>query len=261
MLYFYLPLILFIILAIVYYFFIAYLYLPLLFLIILAFIYYFCIWSRTQIFGYFPDSVKTQEKVIALTFDDGPNPPDTERLLEILKKHQVLVTFFTPAKNLEKFPELAKRIIAEGHIIANHSYYHQFIYNFINFSFRKEIIKSQKVIENIIGRRPALYRPPWLFKQPFLLKTLKAQGLTPVSGWFSSNWEIWKAPAKVIAQDALKVVAPGRIIIFHDGFDTKGGQRAGSIHAVDLIIPELKKQGYRFLTVDKLLGVPAYQKT
>jgi len=234
-----------------------YLLLIIIFLLFLA--YYFFIYSHTQIFGYFPNGVKSERKIIALSFDDGPNPPDTENLLNILAKHEVRATFFTPAKNIEKFPELAKKIIAAGHVIGNHSYSHSFSNHFRTLSFDQEIVQAQKTIKNIIGLEPALYRPPWLFKHSFLLKNLKRHQITPVSGFFCSNWEIWHASAQRIYRDTLKVVAPGRIIIFHDGFDTKGGRRQGSIGAIDLLIPELKRQGYEFLSVDELLRVPAYK--
>ena len=228
-------------------------------LVILSLVYYLTVWFRTQIFGYFPDSIKTDKKIIALSFDDGPNPPYTNKLLEILARHNVKATFFCPAKNLEKFPDLACSIVAAGHVLGNHSYSHQFSNNYKSRTFEKEINMAQEVIEKITGKRPALYRPPWLFKQPWLLKNLKSHNLTPVSGYFSSNWEVWKASDKVIANDALKVAAPGRIIIFHDGYDTKGGYRAGSVGAIDIIIPELKKQGYEFVTVSDLLSVSPYQ--
>lgn len=229
-------------------------------LIIIALIYYFTVWSKLQIFGYFPDAIKTEKKIIALSFDDGPNPPYTNELLDILARHNVLATFFMPAKNIEKYPELTRQILAAGHVIANHSYSHKFSNNYKTLSFEAEITKAQELIEKVTGKRPALYRPPWLFKQPWLLNNLQRHKLTPVSGFFASNYEIWHASASRIASDALRVVRPGRILIFHDGFDTKGGARAGSVGAIDIIIPELKKQAYEFTTVDKLLGVEAYQK-
>ncbi|MHB8904197.1 MAG: polysaccharide deacetylase family protein [Patescibacteria group bacterium] len=228
-------------------------------ILIIGLTYYFTIWFKPSLFGYFPDSIKTEQKIIALSFDDGPNPPYTDRLLEILQQHNVHATFFMPAYNIEKFPDLARRILNEGHVIGNHSYAHKFSNNYKTLTFEKEITRAQKIIRDVTGKSSALYRPPWLFKQPFLLKNLRAHGLTPVSGFFGSNWEIWHAPAERIASDALKVVKPGRILIFHDGFDTKGGARAGSVEAINLIVLELKKQGYEFLTVDELLGIKAYQ--
>lgn len=228
-------------------------------IVIIVLIYYFTVWSKTQVFGYFPYDIKTDKKVIALTFDDGPNPPYTEELLNILAKYDVKATFFMPAKNVEKFPELARAISAAGHIIGNHSYSHKFSNNFKSLFFESEIMEAQKIIESITGKRPVLYRPPWRFRQPWLLSNLKKHKLVPVSGWFASSWEGWRAPAEKIASDAMKIIAPGRIIIIHDGFDTIGGYRAGSVGAIDIIIPELKKAGYTFLTVDQLLGVAAYQ--
>ena len=228
-------------------------------LILLSLVYYFSVWSKTQIFGYFPHSIKTKERVICLTFDDGPNPPYTEKLLSILEKHSVKATFFMPAKNIENFPQLAKKIIDEGHVVGSHSYSHRFSNNLRSLYFESEITKAQDVIKKVTGKSPALYRPPWLFKHPWLLKNLKSHNLIPVSGFFASNWEIWHASAEIIVKDALRTVVPGRILIFHDGFDTKGGRRDGSVDAIDLLIPELKKQGYKFLTVDQLLDVSPYQ--
>ena len=218
------------------------------------------LWPETsQVFGYFPYKIKTDKKLIALTFDDGPNPPHTNKLLEVLSKHGVHATFFAVGKNLERFPELGKAIIAGGHVIGNHSYSHEFSKYFKSLSFKTEIVRTQEVIESITGKKPALFRSPWLFRSPRLLRELKSRGLSPVSGLFSSQREIWQPPARKIADDALKVAAPGVIIIFHDGYDAKGGNRAETVGAVDLLIPELKARGYEFVTVDRILGVSAYQ--
>ena len=165
-------------------------------LILIGLAYYFTVWSKTQAFGYFPYAVKSDRKIIALTFDDGPNPPYTEELLAILAKHGVRATFFITGKNLERCPALSKAIVAAGHVIGNHSYHHNFTNNFLSLSFEKEITRGQKTIESITGRRPALYRSPWLFRQPWLLKNLKTHGLTPVAGYFCSSWEAWHASAE-----------------------------------------------------------------
>lgn len=234
-------------------------YILLLFLVLIGLIYYLTIWFRPQIFGYFPSSIKTKEKLISLSFDDGPNPPYTNQLLDILDKHNVKVTFFIPAKNMEKYPDLAREIIRRGHIIGNHSYSHKFINNIKSLHFEDEIVKSQNTITKIIHRIPALYRSPWLFKQPWLLKNLVKHGLTPVSGYFSSPWEIWHASGERIARDTMKNIAPGRIIIFHDGFNTKGAKREGTLEGVDIVISKVKEQGYKIINIDKLLDINPYQ--
>ena len=228
-------------------------------LFLLGTIYFLCMWHESQVLGYFPYHGPTGKKVIAITFDDGPNPPHTNRLLEILSSHNVKATFFTVGKNLEKFPEFGKMIVESGHTIANHSYSHEFSQYFKQLSFEKEITKTQKIIKDLTGKTPALFRPPWLFRMPPLFKTLKRNGLIPISGIFGSQMEIWQISGEKIAQDALRVSAPGVILMFHDGFDAKGGNRAETVNAIDILIPELKKQGYEFVTIDQLLDIPAYQ--
>ena len=230
-------------------------------LIIAVAIIFYClselIYANWFYFCYHPkNSVK---KVIALTFDDGPNSPYTSELLEILDKHQVRATFFACGQNLEKFPELGRAIFAGGHVLGNHAYSHDFSAYFKSLFFEGEILKTQAIIKNLIGREPALFRAPWLFKSPFITKTLKQNKLTVVNGIFGSAREITQPPAEKIFRDALSRVKPGMILVLHDGFDTRGGNRAETIKAVDLLIPELKKQDYAFLTVDKLLNISAYQ--
>ena len=124
---------------------------------------------------------------------------------------------------------------------------------------QREILNTQEIIKNLIDREPALFRAPWLFKSPFILKTLNQNKLIAVNGIFGSAREIAQPSADKILADALKRVKPGMILVFHDGFDTRGGNRAETIKAIDLLIPELQSQGYEFVTVDRLLGVPAYQ--
>ncbi len=201
---------------------------------------------------------KTERKIIALTFDDGPNPPYTEKLLRVLAAHNVCATFFVVGKNMEKFPDTGKAIMRGGHIIGNHSYSHQFIQYIKSLSFESEILKTQKTIERCVGKVPALYRSPWLFQHPWLLRTVRKQHLTFVSGLFGSQREIRGRSGEKIAQDALKKARPGMILIFHDGYDAQGADRTETVSAIDLVIPELKKRGYEFVTADVLLGVPAY---
>lgn len=232
-------------------------------LIILA-AYYLFMWPQAEIFGAYPYQIKTDKKVIALTFDDGPNPPYTKELLAVLDKHQVAATFFVLGKNLERFPDLGRAIVAAGHTLGNHAYSHNFLQYFCQPSLRKEILRTQEIIISATGKRAALFRSPWLIHHPSLFKVVKKNGLTAVSGLFSSQKEIWQPPAQILFNDALKKVAPGKILIFHDGYDAiakrlNGSSRSETVKAIDLLIPELKKQGYQLVTVDHLLGSLAYQ--
>lgn len=215
--------------------------------------------SYSQIFGKYTWSVKTNEKVVALTFDDGPNEPYTSQILDLLNSHHIKATFFEVGECVIKFPEVTKKIFRSGHTIGNHSLSHQFYRYFLGLSFKKEIIKNQAILKNEIGRAPALYRSPWLWRQPFLLKTLKVNGLTPISGQFCHPLEVLQIDGRKIAKATINKVRPGSIIIFHDGKDGKGGERNETVKAVAIVIDELIKKGYSFATVDKLLNIPAYQ--
>jgi|SRR5579872_22375 len=228
-------------------------------LAVFAAAYYFFKSAKSQFFGYFPYQAKTERKTVALTFDDGPNPPHTQKLLDVLQKHRVKATFFIVGKNLEKYPEVAKKIIEQGHTIGNHSYSHSFAKNFSEPGFENEIQQAQAVIQKLLAKKPALFRPPWLMRNPLMLRNLKRIGMLPISGLFGSELEVLQVSPEKMANRALKKIKPGMILIFHDGFDAHGGNRTNTVEAIDLLIPKIKSEGYELATVDELLKVPAYQ--
>lgn len=222
-------------------------------LILVALLYYLFMSSNSQLFGRFPYRIVTTEKVLALTFDDGPNPPFTTELLEVLRKHGVKATFFIVGKNLERASDVGQTIVADGHVIGNHSYAHKFSSCFSRSSFLRDIEHNQEVIHSIVGIRPTLFRPPWLFRYPQLLTAVRAGGLTPVSGLFGCELEIFRPRPGVIVRRALSLTKPGVILIFHDGYNASGGNRQETILAIDKLIPALKARGYSFMTVPELL--------
>lgn len=212
----------------------------------------------SQLFGTFRYQARTSEKVIALTFDDGPNEPFTSQLLDVLKSEKVVATFFVVGKAVENYPEVTKRIAREGHTVGNHSYSHKFISYLAHPFFEQELLHTQAALADAIGKKPALFRPPWLYRQPALLHTVRSQGLTPISGVFCHPLEVAQINARAIAKTAIRRAAPGRILIFHDGKDGQQGNRTQTVEAVRLSIQALKKQNYRFVTVDQLLGLKPY---
>jgi peptidoglycan-N-acetylglucosamine deacetylase len=215
--------------------------------------------SYSQVFGKYPWKASTKNKVMALTFDDGPNEPYTSQILDILDSSGVKATFFQVGKNVLKSPQTTKRILKSGHTIGNHSLSHEFHRYFQSFTFAQEILANQIILEKYIGKKPALYRSPWLWRQPILFKTLKKNGLLPISGEFCHPLEIFQLDANKIAAAALKKAKPGAIIIFHDGYNGKGGDRTNTVKAVKIVITELSKKGYTLVPVDKLLNVQPYQ--
>lgn len=224
-----------------------------------ALIYWLFFSSFSQFFGRFPFASNTKEKVIAITFDDGPNEPYTSQIVDFLNSKDIKATFFMVGKCVQKYPKTVKNIYKSGHTIGNHSLSHSFKKYIFHPYFYDEITKDQEIIHNIVGKYPKLFRPPWLWRQPMLLKTVKKMGMTPISGEFCNVFEVFQPNSAKIAKSALKKIKPGAIIIFHDGFDAKGGNRAQTVKAVRAVINQLIKQGYKFVTVDQLLGIKPYK--
>jgi peptidoglycan/xylan/chitin deacetylase (PgdA/CDA1 family) len=214
--------------------------------------------GRSQVCGPFPFRGKTDEPVVALTFDDGPNEPYTSQLLDTLDARGVPATFFQVGRCAERFPSVTRRIASSRHVLGNHSYSHSFKSYFRSPRQADEIARAQSVLTRIAGVAPALYRPPWLCHWPWVLRTIEHAGLQVVSGDFAHPLEIFQPPADVMARAAVALTRPGSIVIFHDGFDARGGRRDQSVGAIGPLIDRLTDQGYRFTTVDQLLGVPAY---
>ncbi|HVA10559.1 MAG TPA: polysaccharide deacetylase family protein [Candidatus Dormibacteraeota bacterium] len=213
----------------------------------------------SQVFGRFPWRVSTDKKVVALTFDDGPNEPYTSQIADFLADKKIKATFFQVGTCIERYPSVTKRLYDDGHDIGNHSLHHRFSDYLKHPVYSREIAKNQEIIFNRIGKRPALFRSPWLVRQPWLLRSLRSQSLQPVSGRFCHSLEVFQPGGERIARAALKKVRPGAIIIFHDGFDGKTGDRSQTVKAVKTTVNSLIKQGYKCVTVSELLGVPAYQ--
>ena len=222
-------------------------------------IYWLFMSSFSQVFGPYQWRVNTTDKVVALTFDDGPNEPYTSDLVDYLDNKGVKATFFQVGKCVQRYPETTKKMVRSGHVIGNHSLSHEFHKFFTEPGFDDQVSQNQKILTDTIGKTPALFRSPWLWRQPRLLKTLRKYKLTPVSGEFCHSMEVFQIDGERIAKAALRKVKPGAIIIFHDGFDSRGGNRSQTIKAAKIVVDHLLENGYKMVTIDKLLGVEPYQ--
>lgn len=212
----------------------------------------------SQLLGPFPYRARTSEKVAALTFDDGPNEPHTSRIAEFLGARGISATFFQVGKCVERYPQVTARLARDGHVIGNHSYAHEFTTALDGAALRADLKQAHDVFGDVLGRQPLLYRPPWLLRTPTLLRALTERSLRPVSGEFCHPLEVFQPPAGLIARRTLAKARPGCMIIFHDGFDSRGGDRSSTVDAVKLVVDGLTEAGYHFTTVDRLLGLPAY---
>jgi peptidoglycan/xylan/chitin deacetylase (PgdA/CDA1 family) len=216
---------------------------------------------RSQVFGPFPYAAETpsDEPVLALTFDDGPNEPWTSRLLDVLGEREVPATFFQVGRCVERHPEVTRRVLAEGHVLGNHSLSHSFSRYVSQPRQAEEIAGGAEVLRTVTGRTPALYRPPWLCHWPWVLRSVAASGSAVVSGTFGHPLEVFQpAPARLTAGSAQRA-RPGAMLILHDGREARGGNRASTVAAVGPLVDRLRSRGYRFTTVDRLLGVAPYR--
>ncbi|HUY53129.1 MAG TPA: polysaccharide deacetylase family protein [Candidatus Dormibacteraeota bacterium] len=222
-------------------------------LILLVIVYWLFMSSYSQVFGRYIWRVKTKDKLIAMTFDDGPNEPYTSQILDILSENNIKATFFMVGKCIERYPEAAKKVLAAGHSIGNHSVSHQFRNYFKPKFYELEIQKNQEIFNKYLNITPTLYRSPWLWRYPSLLRRLKFAGFTPISGNFCHSLEVFKINANKIARSAIKKSKPGAIIIFHDGKEGVTGVREQTVQAVRLVVAKLLKDNYKFVSVDELL--------
>ena len=212
----------------------------------------FSAWLSTplvpQIVGQSFRCVNTQEKVVALTLDDGPNPDGTPAMLDLLEQHDIHATFFLIGNRVQQNPELAKKIWLSGHQVGNHSWSHTLMMFKSPLFMRQEIEKTDRLLRELGHQDEIYFRSPYGMKLLILPLVLRAMHKKNIL--FDAVGYDWSSPGvDNIVQNVLKSVRPGSIILLHDGV---GNQRE-TIVAVDEIIKTLKAQGYRFVTVSELL--------
>lgn len=181
-------------------------------------------------------------KRVALTFDDGPHPIYTEPLLDGLKERGVKATFFVTGENAKLHPDIIKRMHEEGHLIGNHTYTHIELTKSNRETFKQELVKTNEVIQEITGEEVLYVRPPygaWDKKLESELNMFPILWSIDPLDWCTSN-------SSCITQAVLKKVGENDIILMHDYYKT-------SVEAALMIVDELQKQGYEFVTVDKIL--------
>ncbi|MEH1929930.1 polysaccharide deacetylase family protein [Nostoc sp.] len=187
------------------------------------------------------------KKVIALTFDDGPWPQTTEQVLDILRANNIKGTFFVVGQNLKNYPELGKQIVAQGHVIANHTWHHW--YHFFNQQAAAfEIDHTADLIYQVTGVKTNLFRPPGGILHNGLVAYAKGQKYAVVI-WSADSTDYKLPTVPKLINNVIKDSKPGGIVLMHDG----GGNRSRTIQALPEIISNFKKQGYRFVTIPELL--------
>ena len=192
-----------------------------------------------------------QTAVVALTFDDGPSA-DTERILDVLAAHGLRGTFFMVGRNVERFPQTARRVVAEGHEIGNHSYSHPIFLYQTPQATRQQLERAQAVIGEMAGVRPRWARPPCGVRTPAYFRAAQSLALRTVQ-WDVAGFDWKRRTGERIADDVLRAARPGSIILLHDG-DSEGKQdRRETVAALPLIIDGLRARGLSIAPLSQLL--------
>ena len=184
-------------------------------------------------------------KEIALTFDDGPHVNSTPKLLETLKQYHVKATFFIVGSRAAEHPELVEEEALAGHCLANHTYHHDRLTKVPNAAVPSEITTCTDLIKKITGQTTHYFRPPGGTFDRKVTDIAQSLGYLTIL-WTVNTGDFETQDSNLIAQRALRHIENGSIILFHDrGMPT--------ILALQQIIPELKNQGYRFVTIDEMV--------
>jgi peptidoglycan-N-acetylglucosamine deacetylase len=185
-------------------------------------------------------------KWIAITFDDGPHPQYTPRLLEILKKYNAKATFFLVGEMAEKSPDLVKAEFAAGHNIGNHTYHHVNLTKVTKEDVAIEIKACGEVLQGITGKTPHLFRPPGGDYNKEVAEISETEGYTMIL-WTDDPGDYASPGAKIIESRTLSRISNGGIVLIHDGVQQ-------TVDVLPQILEYLKKKGYEFVTIDEMMA-------
>lgn len=192
----------------------------------------------------------TQEKYVALTFDDGPHPRNTPLILDILKENDAHATFFTIGVNVTYYPDLVCRALSEGHEIGNHTFSHPELLNASKQTVLSEICDASNAVKNACGETPIYFRPPQGRCRDEVIAAAEEAEMTIIL--WSIDTRDWAGNSvEHIVEEVMNVVQPGDIILFHD---YASGADYVTPEALRVLLPQLRAAGYEMVTVSKLLG-------
>jgi peptidoglycan-N-acetylglucosamine deacetylase len=196
-------------------------------------------------------SVKTNEKWIALSFDDGP-APSTRHILDILNENKAEAAFFLIGKKISGNEDLIKRMVQEGHIIGNHSFSHHPLFDlFSSGKMLNDMTVMNQSVRNITGLTPRFFRPPYGVTNPILKKAVMAGGFISI-GWSIRSYDTVIKSRPRLLNKILSALKPGAILLLHDSSETTAA-----------ILPELLKairqKGFQIVRLDKMVNLNPYE--
>ncbi len=197
------------------------------------------------------------QKRVVLTFDDGPSPEWTPLILDELKKANIKAVFFMIGHHVQKYPEIAKRVVDEGHTIGNHGYAHSVMLYYTPAEIEQEIRYTEHVIKRVTGQTTKLFRPPKAWLRKAIKNKVKEMGYQ-ILLWSLNSKDWVKFNHRYIVRFIEKRVKNGDILLFHDSgsvFSREGADRTQTVKSIPLLAKTLKAKGYQFVSIEELLGV------
>ncbi len=194
---------------------------------------------------------KTNQQQVAITFDDGPHPEFTPKALDLLKKYNAKATFFCIGQEVEKHPEILKRILAEGHLVGNHTYSHSKSFGFFNTDkVVSELQQTIQVIKDLSGKEMKLYRPAFAVTNPMIERAVKQLDVHSI-GWSVRSLDTTSRSEKMILNRILPKLSKGDVILLHDTSQK-------TVDVLEQLLLFLQEKNLESVTVDQLLEIDAY---
>lgn len=202
--------------------------------------------ANMKVAGTSYSSVRINQPYLAMTFDDGPHPSNTPRLLDMMKQRNIKGTFFVVGTNAKLYPSILKRMVAEGHEVANHTWNHPDLTKLSQSAVRSEMDRTRDAIVSATGVKPRTYRPPYGAVSSSLKSFMKSEYGYPTIMWSVDPLD-WKKPgASVVADRLVAGARNGGILLAHD-------IHRSTIDAMPSTFDRLLAKGFKFVTVSQLI--------
>jgi len=200
--------------------------------------------------------INAENKLVALTFDDGPSPLWTPKILDELGKAHIKATFFMLGEHVAKYPGIARLVAGQGHEIGNHTYDHHILLYYGLDNLLKEINETERVIKEATGVKTKYFRPPKAWLTAKEKKKIEGMGYKVIL--WSLNSKDWVTfDDKYMVKYIVNNIRPGDIILFHDSggvFTTEGGEREETVKTIPMLVERLREKGFKFVTITELLN-------
>lgn len=214
-------------------------------------LFYGCYYIGSNFFMRVMCAAKTSKKVIAITFDDGPDAAATPQILDILKQHNVPAAFFCIGNRIAGNETILKQIHEQRHVIGNHSFSHHFWFDlFSTAKMQDDVLRANQLVRLVINLTPLLFRPPYGVINPNLKKAILKSRMVPI-GWSVRSMDTVINDPEKLLNKITRHLNPGAIFLFHD-------TGAATISVLPLFIEQAKAQEYEIVRLDKMLNLQAY---